>query len=1031
MKKILMLTMCLALIPMLFAGKATFEPETSTATEQLQRDQSQPVTDMAPMRPRPFTPARGETLYYGDGTFNGSLGITGAGTVPGPDETFGFATYFVLSDFGITDPRKVGTILLQFGVLNGTDYRLYIWDDAGTVPNSHGTHLYVDMAVPLPAPNVWQEIDLSALNIVLPDSFWIGIIYNYMSAGSPSDWYLAYNSAIADPHIYGNLGGGSGDWVPMSNYGYGYAFGVRVVVEEVGAPVLTFDFEDGWQGWTHTNGEVFPAAWGVQPSGIHTPCPNPGDSSMWIDSDASGGGYSDSALSPLLIPNPTMDWLKYGYYNYGGGSGYENELRVGIKYFTGGVWSVVELAYYPAGATSGPAWDSVDVSAYATADQIQIYFYHDDLGTWGYYSAFDNVSIDAHYPPTGPIVWDFETGWQGWIHTSALTFPAAWDVMPSGYKPAYTPPDAGDSTLWIDSDAAGSSGPWIQDTAISPAVVPNFAWLRWGIGYYHLGSQFMDVGIKYFDGTTWTAVPLRTYNATFGPAWDSVDISAYNGYDSIQVYGYFDDNDGWYWYAAFDNVGLYPPASHDVGCSEVVSPPVGGVSAADYDVIGRIQNFGDNIETFDVTANVFDTVGMTLVFTQIVTLTDFPVAGDSNVNFGTVTFAQDSVYYTEIYTQLVGDVNPLNDTSAILSWTGIAPGEIIFELDAEAITGDIRLLGVEFDGEYFYCTGASDYTQTWVYVIDTAGTLMHSYIQPAHSTGWGWRDIAWDYVYRGPDRIDTLYSSVDGNVDKWGYDFVGDSIIYYGYFDGPESPNRALAYDGDDDWFFTASFSNPLYKFNKDTLIIQTVPNPGYAMYGAAYDAGHAGPPTIGPWLWWHSQDDPGTGFDLQIEQMDPNTMVFTGVILAPVPTMSTDGTAGGLCYWSDFRGMDVLFGMNQGTPDHIFGVYLRMTPTGIEEMPGVGTPLVFGFAPNMANPIRGHTAIVYTTTTPSKVSLKVYDTAGRLVRTLVNAQQPAGMKNIIWNAKDDNHRAVANGIYFIRLEAEENTATHKLVLVK
>lgn len=1019
MKKILMLTMCLALIPMLFAGKATFEPETSTATEQLQRDQSQPVTDMAPMRPRPFTPARGETLYYGDGTFDGSLGITGAGTVPGPDETFGFATYFVLSDFGITDPRKVGTILLQFGVLNGTDYRLYIWDDAGTVPNSHGTHLYVDMAVPQPAPDIWQEIDLSALNIVLPDSFWIGIIYNYMSAGSPSDWYLAYNSAIADPHIYGNLGGGSGDWVPMSNYGYGYAFGVRVVVEEVAAPPgIVWDFEDGWQGWTHTNGEVFPAAWGVQPYNIHTPCPDPGDSSMWIDSDASGGGYSDSALSPLLVPNPTMDWLKYGYYNYGGGSGYENELRVGIKHFTGGVWNVVELAYYPAGATSGPGWDSVDVSAYATADQIQIYFYHDDLGTWGYYSAFDNVSIDATLPSPA-VVWDFETGWQGWTHTNGQPFPVGWDVLSSGYKPSYTPPDAGDSTLWIDSDSAGSGGPWIQDTALSPVVVPNFAWLRWGIGYYHLGSQFMDVGIKYFDGATWTAVPLRTYNATFGPAWDSVDISAYNGYDSIQVYGYFDDADGWNWYAGFDNVGLYPAADHDVGCSEVVSPPEGTVPAADYDVIGRIQNFGADIETFDVTANVFDTVGMVQVFTQTVTLTDFPVAGDSLVNFGTVTFADDSTYYTEIYTLLVGDVNPLNDTSSIYSTTAIAFGDIIFIMDVGAITGWPSHLGVEFDGTYFYVTSRQTGFASVIHVIDTTGNLIWS-VDQGTSSYWGMRDLAWDGVYAGADRIDTLFASDDDGTYSFGIDLTTGTMDSYTPFTGPPGVSicRGLGWDDDDEWFFTADW-DPLYKFTKDGVVVQgPVTGPG-SVYGSAYDTDDS----VGHYIWWHGQTGP---YSAHLTQMNPSDMTTTGVTLDILHTV-TDGIAGGLCFYEGFRGMDILFAIVQ--PTHIYGLYVR-SDVGIEEIPGPEL-LTFGFAPNMANPIRSHAAIVYTTTTPSKVSLKVYDTAGRLVRTLVNAQQPAGMKNIIWNARDDNHRAVANGIYFIRLEAEENTATHKLVLVK
>ncbi|NOR16391.1 T9SS type A sorting domain-containing protein [candidate division WOR-3 bacterium] len=159
--------------------------------------------------------------------------------------------------------------------------------------------------------------------------------------------------------------------------------------------------------------------------------------------------------------------------------------------------------------------------------------------------------VDPDNPPP-EIVWDFETGWQGWTHTNGLTFPAAWDVQPSGYRPAWTPPNAGNSCMWIDDDTGSST----QDTALSPVLLPGATteWLKYGVGYRHLGSQFMDVGIKYYDGVSWTAVPLKTYNSNFGPAWDSVDISAYNTYQNIQIYFYFDDAGGWNWWAAFDNV---------------------------------------------------------------------------------------------------------------------------------------------------------------------------------------------------------------------------------------------------------------------------------------------------------------------------------------------------------------------------------------------------------------------------------------------------------------------------------------------
>ena len=74
---------------------------------------------------------------------------------------------------------------------------------------------------------------------------------------------------------------------------------------------------------------------------------------------------------------------------------------------------------------------------------------------------------------------------------------------------------------------------------------------------------------------------------------------------------------------------------------------------------------------------------------------------------------------------------------------------------------------------------------------------------------------------------------------------------------------------------------------------------------------------------------------------------------------------------------------------------------------------------------------VAYNTSTPGHVSLKVYDGMGRLVQTLVNAHQPAGEKLVAWDSKDLSNRTVANGVYFLKLEANDQTAVHKLILVR
>jgi hypothetical protein len=61
-------------------------------------------------------------------------------------------------------------------------------------------------------------------------------------------------------------------------------------------------------------------------------------------------------------------------------------------------------------------------------------------------------------------------------------------------------------------------------------------------------------------------------------------------------------------------------------------------------------------------------------------------------------------------------------------------------------------------------------------------------------------------------------------------------------------------------------------------------------------------------------------------------------------------------------------------------------------------------------------------------VCVKVYNIAGRLVRTLVNEPQDPGYYRVLWDGKDNLDNAVSSGIYFYRIEAGNFTAMKKIV---
>jgi len=149
-------------------------------------------------------------------------------------------------------------------------------------------------------------------------------------------------------------------------------------------------------------------------------------------------------------------------------------------------------------------------------------------------------------------------------------------------------------------------------------------------------------------------------------------------------------------------------------------------------------------------------------------------------------------------------------------------------------------------------------------------------------------------------------------------------------------------------------------------------------------------------------------------------------------PTTIVPTTAGGLCFYEGFMDYDVLFALVQGTPDAIIGLYVRDHIVGIAEKPVEETPLVFGLNRIAPNPVKDGATVTYATTKRGPVSLKVYDSAGRLVRTLIDSKnESAGYKTVYWDGTDDNHRSVAAGVYFYRLTAENKTASDKMIVVR
>lgn len=85
-----------------------------------------------------------------------------------------------------------------------------------------------------------------------------------------------------------------------------------------------------------------------------------------------------------------------------------------------------------------------------------------------------------------------------------------------------------------------------------------------------------------------------------------------------------------------------------------------------------------------------------------------------------------------------------------------------------------------------------------------------------------------------------------------------------------------------------------------------------------------------------------------------------------------------------------------------------------------------FELMSNYPNPFNPVTVIPYTVAKQTMISLTVYDVLGRRVQVLVSEELPSGR----YHAQFDGSR-LASGIYFVRMQADGQTFTQKMMLIK
>ncbi len=122
--------------------------------------------------------------------------------------------------------------------------------------------------------------------------------------------------------------------------------------------------------------------------------------------------------------------------------------------------------------------------------------------------------------------------------------------------------------------------------------------------------------------------------------------------------------------------------------------------------------------------------------------------------------------------------------------------------------------------------------------------------------------------------------------------------------------------------------------------------------------------------------------------------------------------------------------GFDTGVWGPLYPIQAGALATAVEEP----TPPPVGYTnallQNRPNPFNPETTIPYSLATSGRVAIRVFNIAGRSVRTLVDRTEPAGNHVVHWNGKNDGGMRVASGVYFYRITYPNGEVSAKKLMI-
>ena len=369
-----------------------------------------------------------------------------------------------------------------------------------------------------------------------------------------------------------------------------------------------------------------------------------------------------------------------------------------------------------------------------------------------------------------------------------------------------------------------------------------------------------------------------------------------------------------------------------------------------------------------------------------------------------------------------------NFINAIAHITGLATSQACYYAMQGLFDGDTLIAyetGNPFNGGFSKSTNNGATWSQWIrpspdWMTATGlrrGYDLFDYVQPPGGT------VSWnsDFSIDGNERAHFFHVVVDSpwtehdprgilevyetGANVWSYKWVTQSLNTY----------TGLGYPG--------VVSGTAYLDQTNNAVTASISSDGQVLGLVWLDAATMAPADSFPDIWFSFRRIDGTAWSTPVNLTQ--TPGFAELLLHTSPIMRSNG---GNSY-TMFIGRSYQSGITSYPPDNglkttYFVAPYTFTTTGVAETGQ--QPASFKLEQNYPNPFNPTTSVRYTVASGGLVTLKVYNTLGQEVATLVNGNVAPGEHIATFDAT-----RLSTGVYIYKLTSGNNVETRKMVLLK